>query len=230
LYTDRKTVYITDREPTVEEQLAGVTPLTAFGKACQRLSITIIGAHSPQAKGRVERNHGVYQDRFVKELALAGITTIEEANAVLDNGFVDGLNARFARPAAQEADFHRPVPDGVNLAEVFCWEEERTVQNDWTLRYANRRYQIEKSSRPLPRPKDKVVVRTRLDGSMALLYCNTPLDYHVLPPQPIESAPKAPVAKPAPAGHRGPDRGRNRSPWRQGCMMMASDTDKAIPP
>jgi hypothetical protein len=233
LYTDRKSVYITEREPTVEEQLAGTIPLTAFGKACQRLSITIIAAHSPQAKGRVERNHGVYQDRLVKELALQGITTIEGANALLDNGFVDGLNARFARPAAHETDFHRPVPDRMNLADIFCWEQERAVQNDWTLRHANRRYQIEKSSRPLPRPKDKAVVRTRLDGSIALLYRGAPLDYHILPLQALQTPPKAPPAKPAPAGQPGHGKGckgRNRSPWRQGCMMMASDVDNELLP
>ena len=174
LYTDRKNVYITDREPTLEEQLADTAPLTAFGKACQTLGIAIITAHSPQAKGRVERNHGVYQDRLVKELALCGITTLAGANELLNDGFVNGLNARFAVPAADDADFHRPVPEGLNLADVFCWEEERVVQNDWTIRHANRRYQIEKTSHPLPRPKDKVVVRTRLDGSMALVYGGSP--------------------------------------------------------
>ena len=70
LYTDRKNVYLTGREPTLEEQLAGKEATTAFGKACQKLNIEIIAAHSPQAKGRVEHSNATYQDRFLKELAL----------------------------------------------------------------------------------------------------------------------------------------------------------------
>ncbi len=77
---DWKNVYVTQREPTVEEQLAGELPLTQFGRACQKLNIEIITASSPQAKGRVERKHGVYQDRWVKELRLEGIRDIEGAN------------------------------------------------------------------------------------------------------------------------------------------------------
>ena len=77
LYCDRKNVYVTDREPTLEEDLAGEPALTAFGKACRKLGIEIIAASSPQAKGRVERSHGVYQDRLVKELRLRKITTLE---------------------------------------------------------------------------------------------------------------------------------------------------------
>ena len=119
LYTDRKNVFVTDREPTVEEQLLGIEPMTAFGKACNKLEIEIITANSPQAKGRVERNHAVYQDRFVKELALRGITTIDGANQLLTGGFVDELNTKFAKKAKEEQDYHRRVPKGLRLHEIF---------------------------------------------------------------------------------------------------------------
>ena len=142
LYTDKKSVYVTDREPTPEEQLAGVEPLTAFGKACAKLGIAIIAADSPQAKGRVERNHGVYQDRLVKLLALEGITTVEGANRFLAQGFTDELNEKFAKPAADPTDGHRPLPRDLNLADVFCFEEPRTVMNDWCIRHENTFYQI----------------------------------------------------------------------------------------
>jgi len=89
LYTDRKSVYWSAREPTIEEELQGVRPLTAFGKVCASLGITITVAHSPQAKGRVERANGVAQDRLVKELRLAGASTIEEGNEVIATGFLD---------------------------------------------------------------------------------------------------------------------------------------------
>lgn len=231
LYTDRKNVFITDREPTVEEQLAGEEPKTAFGTACEKLGIEIITAHSPQAKGRVERNHGVYQDRLVKEFALRAITTLQSANKLLANGFVDGLNDKFAKPPQSNEDFHRPLPKGLALEDVFCFEQPRTVQNDWCIRYHNRHYQILEHNRPLPKPKDKVLVRTRLDASVHLLFKGHALQYRVLSntelakrlrPEPSSprSPSKAPPRKPAKP---------NRSPWRQGVTLMFADTNKDTP-
>jgi transposase len=181
LYTDKKNVFVTQREPSLEEQLAGQEPMTAFGKACAKLGIELVTAHSPQAKGRVERNHGVYQDRFVKELALRGITTLATANQALQNGFSDGLNAKFARPPLEQSDFHRPLPRAVVLEDVFCLEANRTVHNDWTIRHENRWYQILEKNNPLPKPKHKVLVRTRLDGTLHLLYQGRPLEYRSIP-------------------------------------------------
>ena len=180
LYTDKKSVFVTDREPTLEEQLAGEEPKTAFGKACAKLGIEIIPAHSPQAKGRVERSHGVYQDRFVKELALRGITTIPTANKALQNGFSDELNTKFAKPPIADEDFHRPVPKDLVLEDVFAFEQWRTVSNDWTVRHHNRFYQILPENRPLPKPRDKVLVRTRLDGTVLLLHGGKPLQYRLI--------------------------------------------------
>jgi hypothetical protein len=180
LYTDKKSVFVTSREPSIEEQLADEIPLTAFGKACAKLGIDIIRAHSPQAKGRVERNHGVYQDRFVKELGLRGITTIDTANKALENGFCSELNAKFAVEPLSEQDFHRPVPPDIALEDVFCVEENRTVGNDWTIRYQNSCYQILKENKPLPKPRAKVLVRRRLDGTMHLLYRGKPLEYRTI--------------------------------------------------
>jgi hypothetical protein len=85
LYCDRKNAFVLDRDPTIKEQLSGVLPVSPFQFACQRLGVEVIVAHSPQAKGRVERNHGVYQDRFVKELRLAGISSIQQANQFLQS-------------------------------------------------------------------------------------------------------------------------------------------------
>jgi len=129
LYVDFKNVYITTREPTIEEQLRGEDPLTQFGKACKKLGIEILGAHSPQAKGRVERSNGVHQDRLVKELQLAGISDLNRANDFLRETYLDGHNKRFAVTAKSRVDFHRPVPKELDLRTVFCIEEERHVNN-----------------------------------------------------------------------------------------------------
>lgn len=112
-------------------------PLTQFGRACHKLVIEIITANSPQAKGFVERKHIVYQDRWVKEFRLAGINDIERANKSL-TGFTEKLNARFTVEPQGSTGFHRPVPQGVDLRNVFCLEESRTVGNDWVVRYKNR--------------------------------------------------------------------------------------------
>ena len=170
LYVDWKNVYVTKREPTVEEQLAGELPLTQFGRACQKLDIEIITASSPQAKGRVERKHGVYQDRWVKELRLAGIKDIEKANQCL-GGFVESLNVKFAVEPRSSADFHRPVPQGMDLRTVFCLEEQRTVGNDWVVRYKNRFFQIGLQSN-LPPARRRVMVQEYLDGTIHMVYRN----------------------------------------------------------
>ncbi len=183
LYTDKKNVFVTDRVPTLEEQLAGEEPMTAFGKACAKLGIEIIRAHSPQAKGRVERSNGTYQDRFVKELALRRITTIETADTLLNNGFCDALNEKFAQAPLEQQDYHRPLPKGIKLDDVFCFEQHRVVQNDWTLRHENHYYQILKDNTPLPKPKDKVLVRTHLDGHLQLLYREKPLAFRPISPK-----------------------------------------------
>jgi hypothetical protein len=183
LYADRKNIYVNEREPTVEEQLAGEVPLTPFGKACARLGIRIIPASSPQARGRVERKHGVYQDRLAKELQLGGITTIAGANELLEGGFVEQLNGKFARPAAQPEDAHRPLPKEVDLATVFVFEQTRTVPNDWVIRHENRFWQLTGPTAWLPRPKTKVVVQQRLDGALHILYRGRELTFREVPVQ-----------------------------------------------
>jgi transposase len=168
LYVDGKNVYITQREPTLEEQLSGELPLTQFGRVCKKLGIEILPASSPQAKGRVERKHGVYQDRWVKELRLAGIRDIERANPFLGK-FVESINMKFAVEPRSPADFHRPLPQGMDLSSVFCLEEERTVGNDWMVRYKSRFFQIVSQSN-LPPAKRRVTVQEHLDGSIHMVY------------------------------------------------------------
>lgn len=169
LYADRKNIFITDREPTLSEQLKGEEPLTHFGRACKKLGIRIIPANSPQAKGRVERSHGVYQDRLVKEFRLKGIKTVDEANRLLKSGFVDDLNKKFATDLKKLNDRHRPVDEKTNLAAIFSCEEERSIANDFTVRYKSRLFQITKQA-DLPRVRDKLIVAEHLDGSIHLIH------------------------------------------------------------
>ena len=183
LYCDRKNVYITEREPTLEEQLEGVEPLTAFGKACEKLGIEIITAYSPQAKGRVERRHGVFQDRFVKELRLQDICGIDMANDVLEHGFLEDLNHRFTIPPIDPQDAHVKLLKRVDLRAIFCFQRIRTVSNDWVVRYDNRYFQLLEDRRKDIRPKTKVTVSQWLDGSVHILHQKKEVPYEEINPQ-----------------------------------------------
>lgn len=106
---------------------------------------------SPWAKGRVERKHGVYQDRFVKVLRLAGITSIEVANEFVQGSYPPAINARFAKKAAQPEDAHVPLLGKTDLRDVFCFQHKRVVSRDWVVQFKRRVYQIPSAMRGLPR-------------------------------------------------------------------------------
>ena len=171
VYCDRKNAFVLDRELTVEQQLRGVTPKSPFELACQKLGIEVIVARSPQAKGRVERNHGVYQDRFVKELRLAAISEIAEANEYLRTTYLDRLNEKFAKPPIDEEDAHVPLLGGQSLRSVFCFEEHRIVSEDYVLQFERQLFQIQREKRRrLPAPGTPVIVQKWLDGSVHFLH------------------------------------------------------------
>lgn len=175
LYTDRKSLYMAERKPSDEEKRQGSGALTDFGRVCWRLGIEIIFAHSPQAKGRVERKNGLFQDRLVKELRLREISETAAANAMLDP-FVESLDQRFAVAARSPVDDHRQAPAREILDEIFCWESKRTVQNDWTLTHEGRVYQIKKQE-GVPAPRAKVTVRRRWNDTIGIYYKDRSLDF-----------------------------------------------------
>jgi len=175
LYCDKKNAFVLTREATDDELLKGIIePKSHFGRACEKLGVSVITAHSPQAKGRVERNHGVDQDRLVKELRLAGISTIAEANLFLEKVYLPKMNKKFSRPAAKPENAHVPLGD-VKLKNIMCLEYERTVANNYVIRFETRLFQIFKTKKELPRPKDKVLVRVQLDGSLSIIWKNNKL-------------------------------------------------------
>jgi hypothetical protein len=178
LYTDWKNVYL--REPTEAERAAGTAPRTQFGRMCEKLGVRIIGANSPEAKGRVERSHGTSQDRLIKKLRLKGIRDQAAVNAYLESDYYPGHNARFARTPAAVEDFHLPVPRGLQLDEVFRLETEHTIGNDWVVRDDNRFYQVERQSRYAP-ARSTVLVCEYEDGRVAIEYRGKKLAFHEIP-------------------------------------------------
>ena len=212
LYPDCDSIYRVNGAATVEPADPPAGPLTQFGRAMQQLGVAIISAHSPQAKGRVERRHGLFQDRLVKELRLAGIRTLAAANRYLEETFLPDLNARFTVPPAAAVDLHRRLPRGVRLEEVLCWEEPRVVARDWTVRYQGTYWQIDRRHVGLSLVGHRVVVRTLLDGRRQLLYRGQKLVSHPLPARP--QLPAVPVLVRRPNAAR-TNRPTVDHPWRQ---------------
>lgn len=178
LYTDWKNVYV--REPTEAERLAGEVPLTQFGRMCAELGTQIVAASSPQAKGRVERNHGTQQDRLIKKMRLQGIRTVAEANEYLRQHYLPDHNRRFRREPAQPEDYHRKAPGKRELDAIFRLGEQRTISQDWVVRYQGRFLQIERESRYAP-AGGKVIVSEARDGSLQVLYRGRQVNWREIP-------------------------------------------------
>ena len=160
LYTDRHSIFW--GESRTDDPQPGQTQ---FRRACEELAIDWIPAHSPQAKGRVERFNQTAQDRLVKELRLAKAATIEQANEVLDAKFLPLFNRRYTVQPASANNAHRPIHQAMDLAAILSIQETRVVGNDYTFRLDNRVYQLP----PPPLPglrRGKVIIEQRLDGSM----------------------------------------------------------------
>src|SRR3982751_104367 len=146
-YSDKHSIFRVNAKDA-----AGGDGATQFGRALMELNIDILCANSPQAKGRVERAFGTLQDRLVKELRLAGISTVEAANAWLP-AFMEDYNRRFATEPRSDKDLHRPLAEHDQLDEAFAWKEERTVSNNLTLQYDQFLFILEPNevTRPLAR-------------------------------------------------------------------------------
>jgi transposase len=192
LYTDWKNVYV--RRPNQQERETGAAPLTQFGRMCAALGIQIIPASSPQAKGRIERNHGTHQDRLVKKLRRLGIAEVDAANAFLDAGYWADHNQRFAQAPASGEDFHLTVPRRVSLDQVFRLEQKRTVSNDWVVRYDNRLLQLERQS-GRPPARSTVLVYEAIDGQLEIRYRDRVMRWSEVQAQP-STEPVKPTAAP----------------------------------
>jgi hypothetical protein len=214
LYTDWKNVY--KRKATPREQLRGEVPATQFGCMCQRLGIRIIAASSPQAKGRVERNHGTHQDRLIKKLRRKKIDSYEAANQYLEKEYLPEHNQRFARPAARTEDYHGRKPTARELRPIFRLETERSISNDWVIRHEGRCLQLQPGQRRYGPTKSKALVCEWEDGAMAVYYRGERLAFTELQEpirktaRPIPPAARAMVVRKAKPDH----------PWRQGYQNM----------
>ncbi|HEY2548740.1 MAG TPA: ISNCY family transposase, partial [Candidatus Acidoferrum sp.] len=193
LYTDWKNVYKV--APTPKQELSGEEPLTQFGRMCARLGIRIVGAHSPQAKGRVERNNGVHQDRLVKKFRRQGIHEDAAANAYMESHYLPALNRRFAKKPAQPQDYHRPCPSRAELDHAFRLETERWVSNDWVVRHHHRYLQLQPTRHQRRSPGVKALIYESEEGALEVCYRGETMAFSELaePPRATEPEQEATV-------------------------------------
>ncbi|MEE9162044.1 MAG: ISNCY family transposase [Candidatus Neomarinimicrobiota bacterium] len=210
LYTDWQAVYLL--EPTEKQLRAGQVAVTQFGRMCARLGIRIIAASSPQAKGRVERNHGTHQDRLVKKLRRKKIGTYEVANEYLEREYLPEHNRRFAHPAASPEDYHRQAPTQAELDEVFRLESERVIGNDWVVRYQNRFLQVKRQGRHYAPAKAKVVVCEWEDGRLEIHYRGQKVAWEQIAERPQAAKPEPTHKVTRPYGGTPPTANH---PWKQ---------------
>ncbi len=166
LYTDRGSHYFETREAGAR---VSKTVLTQFGRALKQLGVEHIAAYSPQARGRSERAFGTLQDRLPKELALAGVTTVEAANRWLREIYIAEHNARFAIVAEQEGSAFVADTTGA-WHEILCIQEERTVGNDNTVKWRRLSLQLPASRLRAHFVKAKVRVHEYPHGSLAVFW------------------------------------------------------------
>jgi transposase len=152
-YSDKHSIFRVSNEDAVSGN-----GMTQFGRALSELNIEILCANTSQAKGRVERAHSTLQDRLVKELRLAGISTLDEANAFLP-GFIAHYNGRFGKPPARDRDLHRVIDPRQDLDQILCWREQRTVSHQLVLNYNQMKLTLKAEG-----------LATRLRGKMVEIY------------------------------------------------------------
>jgi transposase len=167
IYSDRHSVFWTDREPTVQEQLINQKPSTEVGRGLAELGVTLILAHSPQAKGRIERLWNTFQDRLVSELRLAKAKTMEQAQVVLER-YLPQHNRRFSKPA-KALPAWRTV-SALQIERALCFKQQRTVAKDNTISFEGTILQIPKTSSFGSYANRRVEVQVKLDGAVEIFY------------------------------------------------------------
>jgi hypothetical protein len=204
IYADKHTTYQSPAPPTVDEQLAGVPPTSQFGRALRELGVALIPAHSPQAKGRVERLFKTFQDRVIKELRLADVSRLDAANEFL-KGYLPIYNRRFAVPPAQATDLHRPRLAHRALDRILCLKMTRCLRKDFTITYQGGLYQIHETVRA-----PHVLVEEHVDGTMRITHQGRTLGFHAITSRSMKAAEATKVHRP-----RCPVTPRPDHPWRK---------------
>jgi transposase len=185
VYVDLKSVYVgTKQLKNKNADSDEIEGFSVFQQVCNALSITIVKAYSPQAKGRVERKHQIFQDRFLKDLKLYGIKTIEEANQYLENEFLSFINLKFSVIPKDAENAHRNAAIYGDLDEIICWKIKRQVRNDWTIRYRNEYFQLREPNKDIIKPGKYITLKKYLNGEIRFWVNNIHIKHGVFSRKP----------------------------------------------
>jgi hypothetical protein len=180
-YSDKHSIFRINTPGCLKKEL-----ITQFARACKELDIDTICANSPQAKGRVERNNQTQQDRLVKELRLAGINTIEEANCFLESIYWDAYNDKFATQPECLKDVHRQLLQEHDLDKILSYKELRVLSKNLELQYDNVIYQIVINNPSWSLRRARVTVIKALDGKISIEYKGKSLPFRIHSPQEVK--------------------------------------------
>jgi hypothetical protein len=189
LYTDKNGLFVTSRPVQWQEQLRDTPARTQFGRALGELDIEWIAAQTPQAKGRIERLFSTLQDRLVKEMRLAEISTLQQANRFLEITFWPFWDQRFAVPAAQNSDAHRSLQRAQRLEQILSVRVARTVASDHTVSWDGQRWGLRREEVCAGLRGARAEIERRLDGTHWLRFRGR---YLSLSPCPNASRPASP--------------------------------------
>jgi hypothetical protein len=185
IYLDKFSTYKVNHKNAVDNKEF----ITQFERAMMELGVRVICANSPEAKGRVERLFGTLQDRMVKEMRLINIKTRDEANQFVCNKYIPDHNKRFSVPAKRETNTHRPLSDElqIKLLSIFSVQSKRKVNNDYTIQFKTRWFQLEARQKTSVYKRDEVTIEERLDDTIRIRFKGVYLAYHELPlrPKPV---------------------------------------------
>jgi transposase len=231
LYADRHTIFQSPQKASLAEQLAGKEPRSHLGRLLERVDIQLIAARSPQAKGRVERLFGTFQDRLVKELRRGRAATLDEANKILRT-YLPRFNRRFMKPPAQAGSAYRPLLTQAEANDTFCFTYGRTVAADHTISVSGHTIQLSIPT-GYKLARQRIELRHRMDGRLAVFYKGKKLTMiqpaELGPPkldlfipaerelarQPAPITTKEPAAPPAAPLKRQPNKPAADHPWRK---------------
>ncbi len=180
IYLDKFSTYKVNHKNAVDNK----DLLTQFQRTTTELGIKLITANSPEAKGRVEKMNGTLQGRLVRELRFRKIKNVKEANQFLNEEFIPEFNAKFSVVAKNKTDLHRQIDKKADLEQIFSLHEERTVGNDYVVRYKNKYYQLDEIQPTTVYKGSKVIIETRLTKEERIRQRNYYLNFIVLPERP----------------------------------------------
>lgn len=182
IYLDKFSTYKVNHKNAVDNKEF----MTQFQRAMKELGIRVICAHSPEAKGRVERLFGTLQDRLVKEMRLANVKSRDKGNIFLHDTYIPDHNRRFSVPSKSTIDMHRRLTDDLKkrLTSIFSIQSKRRVNNDYTISFKNQWFQLKAVQKTTVYKRDEVIVEERLDGTIHVRLKNVYLEYIVLPERP----------------------------------------------